>query len=69
MALDLKIRKNNLNCGEYFVLGEPASGKTRLIIARFLLYQYREMVLRASFHHRGPEIKVLEDYRQEIIEG
>ena len=27
------------------------------------------MVLRASFHHRDPEIKVLEDYRQEIIEG
>ena len=26
------------------------------------------MVLRTSFHHRDPGIKVLEDYPQEIIE-
>ena len=43
-------------------LGKPVSGKTRLIIARFLRYQDREMVLRASFHLRDPENKVLEDY-------
>ena len=49
-------------------LGKPASGKTRPIIARFLRYQDREMVLRASFHLRDREIKVLEDYPQEIIE-
>ena len=49
-------------------LGKPASGKTRPIIARFLRYQDREMVLRASFHLRDPKIKVLEDYPQEIIE-
>ena len=49
-------------------LGKPASGKTRPIIARFLRYQDREMVLRASFHLRDPEIKVLEDYPREIIE-
>ena len=49
-------------------LGKPASGKTRPIIARFLRYQDHEMVLRASFHLRDPEIKVLEDYSQEIIE-
>jgi len=48
-------------------LGKPASGKTRPIIARFLRYQDREMVLRASLHLRDPEIKVLEDYPQEII--
>ena len=49
-------------------LGKPASCKTRPIIAIFLRYQDREMVLRASFHHRDPDIKVLEDYPQEIIE-
>jgi len=49
-------------------LAKPASGKTRPIIARFLRYQDCEMVLRASFHLRDPEIKVLEDYPQEIIE-
>ena len=49
-------------------LGKPASGKTRPIIARFLRYQDREMVLRALFHLRDPEFKVLEDYPQEIIE-
>ena len=49
-------------------MGKPASGKTRPIIARFLRYQDREMVLRASFHLRDPKIKVLEDYPQEIIE-
>ena len=49
-------------------LGKPAPGKTRPIIARFLRYQDREMLLRASFHLREPEIKVLEDYPQEIIE-
>lgn len=49
-------------------LGKPASGKTRSIIARFLHYQDREMVLRALFHLQDPEIKVLEDYPQEIIE-
>ena len=31
-------------------LGKPAFGKTRPIIARFLRYQDREMVLRALFH-------------------
>ena len=49
-------------------LGKPASGKTRPIIARFLRYQDREMVLRASFHLQDREIRVLEDYPQEIIE-
>lgn len=49
-------------------LGKPTSGKTRPIIARFLRYQDRKMVLRASFHLRDPKIKVLEDYPQEIME-
>ena len=49
-------------------MGKPVSGKTRPVIARFLRYQDREMVLRASFHLRDPDIKVLEDYPQEIIE-
>lgn len=49
-------------------LGKPISGKTRPIIARFLRYQDREMVLRASFHLQDSEVKVLEDYPQEIIE-
>ena len=49
-------------------LGKPVSGKIRPIIARFLRYQDREMVLRASFHLRDPGIKVLKDYPQEIIE-
>ena len=49
-------------------MGQPASGKTRPIIARLLRYQDREMVLRASFHPRDPDIKVLEDYPQEVIE-
>ena len=49
-------------------LGKPTPGKARPIIARFLRYQDREMVLRASFHQRDSEIKVLEDYPQEIIE-
>ena len=49
-------------------LGKPISGKTRPIIARFLRYQDREMVSRASFHLQDSEVKVLEDYPQEIIE-
>ena len=49
-------------------LGKPTAGKARPIIARFLRYQDREMVLRASFHLQDSEIKVLEDYPQEIIE-
>ncbi|KAL9968770.1 hypothetical protein ACROYT_G020892 [Oculina patagonica] len=49
-------------------IGKPTAGKTRPIIARFLRFQDREMVLKASFRLQDPEIKVLEDYPQEIIE-
>ena len=49
-------------------MGKPVSGKIRPIITRFLRYQDRKVVLRASFHLRDPGIKVLEDYPQDIIE-
>ena len=49
-------------------LGKPVSGKIRPIITRFLRYQDRKVVLRASFHPRDPGTKVLEDYPQDIIE-
>ena len=50
-------------------LRKPVAEKTRSIIARFLRYPDREEVLRASFGlSRESEIKVLEDYRKEIIE-
>ena len=49
-------------------MGKPVSGKIRPIITRFLRYQDRKVVLRASFHPRDPGTKVLEDYPQDIIE-
>ena len=61
--LEKKFELQRVHC-----LGKTISGKIQPIIARFLRYQDREMVLRASFHLQDPSVIVLEDYPQKIIE-
>ena len=49
-------------------IGKFIRGKPRLILARFLLYQDRETMLRAGFKLKDTEYMILQDFPLEIIE-
>ena len=60
--------KRNMEFQRVRRIGKSVRGKPRPILARFLRYQDREIVLRAGFELKGTEYMILQDFPQEIIE-
>ena len=49
-------------------IGKSINGKPRPILARFLRFPDREMILRQGFRLKDTEFMILQDFPQEIIE-